>query len=132
MVDLRETTRTARTYVLSRGMGPAEAWDEAAKKAGKKAKGYPRSTFLALAEAGLVKGIPPGPYLERGGDVREYAVRMIELLVADDDYEDDPEELFSVATKGRNPEGGQIDVVFALWNHGLIDTSKVQEPAEWP
>ena len=126
MSDYREVARTARSYVVSQGMTPKAAWDEAAARAFKnnssKAKnGYPRSTFIALCEAGLVKGIPAGSYLDRAGDVREYAVRLVELLVADPNYEDETEDLFSEATKGRVPENGQLDVLFGLWNHGLIE-----------
>lgn len=122
MGDLRELTRTARSYVVSRSMAPAEAWDEAAAKHGGKAKtGYPRTMWLALCEAGLVKGVPPGDYAGRAGDMRKYAPRMVELLVEDPDYEYEPEALFTDATEGKVPLQGQLDVLFGLYNHGLIE-----------
>ena len=129
MTDYREVARTARSYIISQAKAPKEAWDEAAQRAFKnspsKAKnGAPRSFFLALCEAGLVKGVAPGAYMDRAGDVREHAVRAVELLVEDPDYEDEPDFLFSDATKGRVQENGQLDVLFGLWNHGLIEKDK--------
>lgn len=130
MVDLRETARTARSYVLSRQMTPAAAWDEAAKKlSGKARSSYAKTTFLGLCEAGLVKGVPAGHYAERSGDMARYAARMVEMLIEDDEWEYDPQELFSQATDGKVQEQGQVDVVFGLWNHDLIDERAVRKPA---
>lgn len=127
MSDYREVARTARSYVISQGMSPREAWDEAAMKAFKNSasrakNGYPRGTFLGLCAAGLVKGIPAGEYADRAGDAVTYAPRFIELLRKDPDYEDEPEFLFTDATDGKMlKDNGQLDVVFGLWNHGLIE-----------
>jgi hypothetical protein len=130
MTDLREAARTARSYVISRDMTPAQAWDEAAKKlSGKARSSYAKTTFLGLCEAGLVKGVPPGDYADRSGDMARYAARMIEMLVEDDEWEYDPQELFAKATEGKVQEQGQVDVVFGLWNHGLIDEEAVQKPS---
>jgi len=127
MADWREVARTARTYVVSRGLEPAAAWDEATKRAGIRTRGgYPKTTFLGLCEAGYVRGIPAGTYADRAGAMRQYAARMVELLVEDDDYEDDPMELFTTATDGKVGEQGQLDVLFGLWNHGLIDVSSIE------
>ena len=125
--EYRDVARMARDYVISRGMSPKQAWDEAAKKAfpnnrSRASNGYPRSTFLALCSAGLVKGVPAGEYVDRAGEVRTYAPKIVELLAANPDYADEPGDLFSTATKGRAPENGQLDVVFGLWDHGLLTT----------
>lgn len=127
MSDYREVARAARAKVISEGLPPGKAWDEAAKRifnnSPSKAKnGYPRTTFLGLCEAGYVKGIPAGEYADRAGVGKEHGVRMVELLREDDDYEDDPEILFTDATDGKVlKDHGQLDVVFGLWNHGLVD-----------
>jgi hypothetical protein len=130
MTDLREAARTARSYVVSRGMTPAQAWEEAAKKlSGKARSSYAKTTFLGLCEAGLVKGVPPGDYADRSGDMARYAARMVEMLIEDDEWEYDPEGLFSAATEGKVQPQGQTDVVFGLWNHGLIDEAQVPKSA---
>lgn len=126
MSDYREVARTARSYVIQ-GMEPKAAWEDAAAKvfknsASRAKNGYPKSTFLALCSAGVIKGIAAGEYMDRPVEGKHYAVRMIELLREDPDYEDEPQDLFTDGTEGKIlKDNGQLDVVFGLWNHGLIE-----------
>lgn len=132
MGDYRETARTARDYVLSKGMDPVSAWKEAATKTiGSPAmakRAPPRATFVALCEAGLVKGVPPGEYADKLGDHKAYAVRMVELLRDDPFAVDEPDWLFTDATGGKKlQDEGQTDVVLGLWLHKLIVDMAVKE-----
>lgn len=82
-------------------------------------KGAPRAAFLGLCEEGLVKGIPPGHYT-KARENKMSAVRAVALL-AEAAEPLSRSALWKAAAKDAGQkENGQIDVVLALWNNGLI------------
>ena len=111
----------ARKSGLS-GQDPREAWDALADEAfGKgRAKCCPRSAFLGLCGAGLVKGIPPGKYARStlNGD---RAIKAVEILARNPELTYSQAELWRLVA-GRKGIGHdqQMTVVLALWGEGLI------------
>jgi hypothetical protein len=92
------------------------------KRAGKVVphqSGGPRGACLGLCEEGLVKGISTGDY-SSSKDNKAYAVRAVALLAAAEQHWS-RSALWQAVTDGVDrTETGQIDVVLALWNNGLI------------
>lgn len=85
-----------------------------------RSKGCPRGAFLGLCEEDLVKGIPAGHYTA-SRDNKEYAVRAVTFLIEKEQHSS-RSELWQAATNGAGKkENGQMDVVLALWNNGLIE-----------
>ena len=110
------------------GVDPIKAWGARAADVfvGRPAailKGCAKSAFLGLAGAGLIKGVPPGAY-SRSVDNRRYAQTAVRLLLEDATWATRPTRLWStVAEKaGSKRHNGQMDVVLALWQAGLLQT----------
>jgi hypothetical protein len=105
-------------------MSPVTRWESALEKLYPtspvaRRKGGPRGAFLGLCEEGLVKGIPPGDYTS-SKDNKAYAVSAVALLTAAEQHWS-RSALWQAVTDGvEKTENGQIDVVLALWNNGLI------------
>lgn len=89
-------------------------------------KGCPRSTYLGLCEAGFVRGIPRGDYTQ-SEDNKRYAIDAVRLLRRDPNLAEPSASaggaarLWAAVMKGdpKRPNG-QMEVVLALWNTGLI------------
>ena len=102
---------------------PAERWNKAIGKLYPTSpiaqrKGGPRLAFLALCEAGLVKGIPAGQYAPPNKN-KSYALRAVDLLHAGTHRS--VNALWAEVTGGEDiPHGSQMDVVLALWKNELI------------
>ena len=77
------------------------------------------SSFLALGEAGLVKGIPKGNYTKSIKN-KEYAARTVEILKQNKLRTYTPKELWLALELGNKRSNSQMDVVLALWNANLI------------
>lgn len=90
-------------------------------------KGCPRGAYLGLCEAGLVAGIPAGKYT-RSRDNKRYALRAVELLVAEPSLaETEPKDLWERVMDGESKAyNSQMDVVLALWHSGLIASTSTQ------
>jgi len=108
----------------SANINPIARWENAMEKlyptslAARK-KGCPRAAFLGLCEEGLVKGIPAGKYT-KSKDNKAYAVLAAGLLM-DATQRWSRSTLWKAVTKDAvEQENGQMDVVLALWNNGLI------------
>ena len=104
------------------GRSPRDAWNAVAaahiEKLAAKKKGCPRSAFLGLCEAGLLKGIPAGEYVGSKKN-KQYAVDAVWLLREEATFADDIPGLWRcLSLKQHN---GQMDVVVALWNEGVIE-----------
>lgn len=100
---------------------PATAWQLAAESecpdsVSMQRKGCPRSAFLGLCSAGLVRGVPKGDYT-RSEHNMTYAIKAVELLRADKLLALDRTELWRHVLSGRPKvrHNGQLDVVLALW-----------------
>ncbi len=84
-------------------------------------KTAPRATFLALCEAGLVKGVARGESSPVSANQR-YALRAIEFL-QQGTTTGGVNVLWAYATAGEDvSHNAQMDVVLALWKNGLILT----------
>ncbi|WP_138224525.1 DUF6979 family protein [Paenibacillus algicola] len=108
---------------------PLNAWKEASAKVfgegtWAQRKGCPKNAFLGLCEAGLVKGIPAGDYVEISGARKNkgYAVNAIEVLKRRPELSEDKLGLWRMVMQGNNmSHNSQMDVVLALWNKQLIN-----------
>lgn len=126
------------THLFPKVKDPRKAWTIAAneifdKKTSIK-KCNPRSAYLGLCEIGLVKGIPAGTYTLLHRSVR-YTLCALEVLR---DYpkvaQTTPYQLWNAVTfridrKIPNRNQGQMDVVMALWNEGMIVMPQSPGPA---
>jgi hypothetical protein len=82
-------------------------------------KSSPRDAFLGLCEEGLVKGISAGSYTKPSRN-KEYAVRAVTLLTGQTEKLSRSALWQAVTNDAGKEENGQIDIVLALWNKGLI------------
>jgi hypothetical protein len=82
-------------------------------------KSCPKNTFLGLCEEGLVKGISKGNYTKSVKN-KEYATRAVEILKQNTQTTFTPKELWDKLELGDKRHNSQMDVVLALWEHGLI------------
>lgn len=104
---------------------PREAWNNAAAAMKMNVeKSCPLSTFLGLCEEGLVDGVPRGCYT-KSTDNKEYGIRAVRLLEENAELANCTAGLLwkhvmddmSIGSKAPN---SQMDIVLALWRHGLI------------
>lgn len=116
-----EASRLAAT-----GVDPVKAWSNRAAevfvdKPAAEVKNCPKSAFLGLAEAGLIKGVPPGQYT-RSVDNRRYAEAAVQLLFDNPAWSVDPQGLWSAVAEqdGKKRHNGQMHVVIALWRAGAL------------
>jgi hypothetical protein len=106
------------------GADPVALWESALEKmyptspVARKRNG-PREAFLGLCEEGLIKGISTGSYTNPN-DNKAYAVRAVALLKAAEQHWSKSALWHEVTGGVEKQENGQIDVVLALWNNGLI------------
>ncbi|WP_041597122.1 DUF6979 family protein [Granulicella tundricola] len=113
-----------RMETYGKNPSPLERWDDAVKKlypttpAGQK-KGGPRTAFLGLCEAGLVKGIHGDAFASQHNRNKTYAVEAVKLLQAG--THKSVTQLWAAVTEGDEvAHAAQMDVVLALWKNGLI------------
>jgi hypothetical protein len=117
----------ARMETYGKAITPLERWNQAVQQLyptspSAQRKGGPRSAFLTLCEAGLVKGIPAGQYAAPHKN-RPYATLAVALLAAG--THKTVTTLWSEVTAGEDIEhNSQMDVVLALWKNGLIHQPK--------
>lgn len=116
-----------RMPTFGKALSAEERWTAAVRQVypttpiGQKKSG-PRSAFLGLCEAGLVKGIEPGtpePGPSSSTRNREFAVQAVQLLRAG--THTTVSQLWTAVTDGEaGAHASQMDVVLALWKNGLI------------
>jgi hypothetical protein len=131
MYEQRSLTGYARVAVeaaqlAAEGTHPTKAWATRAAEVfkGKPAaevKGCPKSAFLGLAEAGLIRGVAPGDY-SKSVDNRRYAEDAVKHLIGDGSWASRPRELWSAVAEqaGSKRHNSQMDVVLALWHAQLL------------
>jgi hypothetical protein len=129
MREYGEVAVGAAELTQTGGVQPPEAWERAAQNvfphsASLQEKGCPRGAYLGLCEDGLVVGVPAGMYT-RSRDNKGYALRAVELLAAEPGLADaGPRALWERVLGGQaKAYNSQMDVVLALWQHGLIARS---------
>lgn len=117
--------QAVRLYSTGSAQSPREAWELAAavlfsSSPSGQAKGCPRDAFLGLCMAGVVKGIPPGPYTDSEAN-KQYALDAVTLLRRRPSLAENASLLWSEVLQGRSKKHNrQMDVVIALWKRGLI------------
>jgi hypothetical protein len=83
-------------------------------------KGCPKGAFLGLCEEGVVKGIPAGSYTTSVHN-KKYALRALSLLRSEPSFSGGAKVLWDRVMNGEVKEpNGQMDVVLALWQKGLL------------
>jgi hypothetical protein len=105
------------------GMSPNDAWVKATAKMTKtmREKSCPKSAFLGLCDAGLVKGISKGTSTT-SKDNKRYAIEAIALLKNKPGLAhrtNAASRLWKMLAHGKTPNS-QMDVVISLWNERLI------------
>lgn len=111
--------------IAQTGICPAEAWKLAAESefgscVASIKKGCPKSSFLGLAEEGIIQGIPSGNYT-RSENNKRYALEALRILEQNNSYVNNRNELWLKACKSEfKTHNGQIDVVISLWSNGLL------------
>ena len=109
----------------NRGVSPRDAWERNAKKVfptqeASRKKGCPKSTFLGLAEEGLIVGVKPGHYTTSKKN-KKYAIRAHEILCSNESLAADPIALWTIVMDGdQKVPNEQMEVVISLWKKGLI------------
>ncbi|MBD3921011.1 hypothetical protein H8B09_19755 [Paenibacillus sp. PR3] len=112
-----------------------DAWTQAAieiftAQTTRHKKACPKSTFLGLCEAGLIKGISSENIKNnlRKDTNKQYALIAISILKSDPSFAERPLELWKEIWNEHIKENPishnfQMDVVTALWNNDLINTA---------
>ena len=107
------------------GMAPRQAWKESAKKffpdsSTSRDKPCPRCTFLGLASAGLIVGIPSGKYTESQCSM-EHALAGVNLLRDEPNLCTNPSEMWlRIDCDKPDTHNQQMHVVASLWRGGYI------------
>ena len=120
-----EVSYLAVQAIMKNGkLRPRQAWAEAAEKIFGEGntsarKGCPRSAFLGLCEAGMVRGVPKGKYT-RATKNKEYALKAAVLLKTDPSFARNAGELWRRITSNKVNHNSQMDVVITLWNKDLL------------
>ena len=115
----------ARTLGKNPGMDPGVAWAKATASTfpnsmSLQVKSCPKGAFLGLCEEGLVEGVLPGAYT-RSQSNKQYAVNAVGRLRQFPGAASDRTSLWRAsANDQRKAHNGQMDVVVALWQAGLI------------
>jgi hypothetical protein len=104
-------------------LNPIESFEKSAKDIfatnSAQEKGCPKNTFLGLCEEGLIKGIHKGDYTKSVKN-KEYALKAVAILKQNTETTFSPKELWEKLELGDKRSNSQMDVVLALWEHGLI------------
>jgi hypothetical protein len=124
MPNYGEVALLASEKKLSATSDPRTQWNLAAQrvfpdKLPSQKKGCPKSAFLGLCEEGLVNGFERGIYTTSKLN-KSYALRAVELLSANGVAES-PQALWLLVMNGtQKAHNGQMDVVYSLWQAGLL------------
>jgi len=120
----------ARRLVRS-GSSPEYAWKQAVKDvfpAGSASidKGCPRGAFLGLCKRGAIAGTR-GFYELKDTKNGDYACLAWKALKEDPELASDRVKLWAKVHTDAANENGQLDVVLALWDAGLLVRSPVSD-----
>jgi len=114
--------KATKLLISKKCSSPRVAWDMAIKcfteSDESRKKVCPRNAYLGLCDAGLVEGVAGGKHAKTENG--EYAVELVRAIKANPEIVSLPkEELFQQVAPGVK-ENGQVGVVFALFENGLI------------
>ncbi|MFH1940717.1 MAG: hypothetical protein ABIL68_01335 [bacterium] len=102
---------------------PRVAWGRAVQETfGKKKRGLfgirAKEAYFGLCEEGEVEGVTPGDYAQSKED-KKVALTALRLLRETPELAKSSRKLWKLV-EPHKPEKGQIRVVIALWNEGII------------
>lgn len=83
-------------------------------------KGCPRSTFLGLCEAGLIKGVSKGDYKSNSTINKNHGIEAVAFLKEHKIEAISSKELWNKLNVADKSHNSQMDVVLALWYKKLI------------
>ena len=119
----------AAKLAVEMNINPIEAWEKSVKKEfphsrNSQIKCCPKNAFLGLCEAGYIEGINNGKYT-RSDLNKRYGIAAIKILAASNNKKFKIIELWKEVLKKEGADlqkqhNGQMNVVLALWNEGLI------------
>ncbi|SDE92385.1 hypothetical protein SAMN04488542_103225 [Fontibacillus panacisegetis] len=93
-----------------------------------KTKACPRSAFLGLCEAGLIKDVHQIHIKQplKNTINKDHAIEAVQLLTENEDYASYKSlQLWRIIMLGNQKSHNfQMDVVLALWNNGMISPAK--------
>ncbi len=100
-------------------MHPLDAWNYSAAtifdSPSSISKSCPKSTFLGLAELGVISGIKSGEYTKSVVN-KKYAQLALDLLRENNSWANNPSKLWEQIIAGSvKKHNSQMDVVIALW-----------------
>lgn len=110
--------------LAANGLSPGTAWDIATREVchspSSATKSCPQSTFLGLAETGLIAGVRPGEYIKTKRN-KNYAIKAVSLLQQDEGWAERPRKLWQRILNGASvPYSYQMHIVVALWKANKI------------
>ena len=121
----RAAVAAAKLSGLRKAHSPIEAWRksiavEFPESKSMREKSGPRGAFLGLCEDERVIGVQAGRYT-RSKLNKKYAVAAVRLLRLEPSLISDRAQLWlKVVGQSARAHNGQLDVVFGLWDAGLI------------
>jgi hypothetical protein len=129
-MDVKIAMATSRQYrygivavaaanIAAQGVDPVLSWDDALITLFSdrpSSKPCARSTYLSLADAGLIKNVARGRYTSSVKN-REHAEDALRLLRQDDSWGDSPLALWQrvIGVNQIKEHNGQMHVVIGLW-----------------
>jgi hypothetical protein len=114
--------------IAQRGTNAALTWEEATisifgKGTTSQTKSCPKGAFLGLCEEGLVKGVDTGTYLANSAEntSKQYTLAALELLKKERSIPENRNAFWQRIPGTPDTHNGQLDVLFALIEKGLIN-----------
>lgn len=120
--------RAVTLYTAGKASSIVDGWEIATRElfnteSGQK-KACPRTTFLGICEGGNVLGVPPGEYNTKLSDNKQYGLKAIAALRSNPVLANDQVLLWKKISNDKLKPNSQMDVVTALWQSGLIRTTR--------
>ena len=117
----------AKELIKTKQSPSEDGWEKEARSVFTKdsfvKKGCPKGCFLGICEEGLIIGIPKGKYTNSKKN-KAYGIEAIKILRKNDEYKNQPEELWKKIPGAPNTYNHQMHVVCALWKADLINKAE--------
>lgn len=128
-----EVALRAWSLASAGGTSPPAAWKQALEERFTEPKQLqnairhtcPKGAFLGLCQHGLVKGVKKGWYTNSTSS-SSFALMTVALLREAPSLAHDKPALKARVFGGRTPNG-EVDVVLALWENGIVQAAVVDE-----
>lgn len=120
----RAAVKATELLTAGKHESPEDAWNEAIKcftqSWNSQQKGCPKGAYLGLCKAGLVKGVAPEGSADDINMNGVYVIKIVLAIKANPKLANATQaELWKYAETDAG-ENGQVGVVLALWENGLI------------